>query len=230
MIKIFGIGILILYFIFIVIEILKLLKYIKPRKIKLSGAQLFQRLNYFLLILAIGLFSWCISFRVNIFEYESPILYENNAVITLQNFKGLNLPGNDLDGQKEFAFIETSISIEESSNSIFVGVYFHPSRSYVFNKKLIDRSLLKHEMYHFHITEYIARLIRKDLSNSKTLPSSSEINKIEKHYKILEKKMQRRYDHESYHGYILQEQQRWERNIDSLLSLHSNYSQTKVNY
>ena len=42
--------------------------------------------------------------------------------------------------------------------------------------------------------------------------------------------MQLRYDEETYHGYLMKEQKRWEKNVDSLLNSLVEYKSPAVRY
>jgi hypothetical protein len=173
---------------------------------------------------------FAITFNINIFNYSSPVEYEHINELTLQDFKGFKIPGSTLDGGNEFAFIVTSIEHQENNNQVIIQSFFHPSRSYVFNEKLVDKALLRHELYHFHVTELFARKIRKELKELKTRPTNSEVLEIINRFQDAKDDMQRNYDNDSYHSYVLKEQKKWEKKIDSLLILHENYASSTVTY
>lgn len=76
--------------------------------------------------------------------------------------------------------------------------------------------ILKHEQYHFHITEWWARKLRKEIVSKKWNTKS-----FEKEYNSLFKKMmgqllkeQLRYDEETNHSKITEKQSEWEKKID----------------
>lgn len=148
-------------------------------------------------------------------------------IITLKKFRGLNRPGVSLDGMKEFAFITSTIEVELSDNYLYAETFFHPSRSYVFNKRLIDKGLLTHELYHLHITEYCSRLLKKNIYE-KRIWLEKEILEMKDHILEVENIMQRQYDNDSYHGYVLEQQKKWERNVDSLLISLDGYKESKI--
>src|SRR5215216_4577655 len=95
---------------------------------------------------------------------------------------------------------------------------FHPSRSYVYNGNIVDKFLLRHELYHFHITELFARKCMQELSQFEQVPSRDRILDVLAANRSLEEHMQHAYDDESYHGYVLKEQKLWELKVDSLLT------------
>lgn len=170
-------------------------------------------------------------FEVNYFDYKSPVPYDQWQTISFYDFKGIKKPGLSLFGVSEFAYIKTSRKIYyPADGSVVITNYFHPSRSYVYERQLKSHDLLTHELYHFHIAEYITRLMRKELATGKSKISRSEIDGLEKKYYQMEIELQRQYDEDSYHSYVMQEQKRWETKVDSwLLSLQA-YSMPEVPY
>jgi hypothetical protein len=165
---------------------------------------------------------------VNWLNYESPIEHKDYKKISLKDFKGLNRPGNTLDGMKEFAFIVTAIQVFKSGDKYHVVSLFYPSRSYTYKKEFeLDEKLLKHELYHFHITEYWARTLRKQIAN--TNADNDKIPGLKRDIDMMENAMQGLYDYETYHGYVLNEQIFWQKNVDSLLNCLAEYKETEIN-
>lgn len=168
-------------------------------------------------------------FEVNYLDYEAPIPYSDWQKITFHDFKGIKKPFKTLLGAKEFAYIKTSMEINFlPGKRISVTTYFHPSRSYVFNKYIRDNDLLKHELYHFHIAEYCSRLLRKEISEQRGTLSSFVISELLKKYTQEENAMQIQYDDETFHSYVLEKQKDWENDIDSKLKLLENFRNTVV--
>lgn len=164
-------------------------------------------------------------FDVNYFDYERPIPYYDWQKITFYDFKGLKKPGMTLHGVSEFAYIKTARTIDYLNNgTIKITTWFHPSRSYVFEKDIRNADLLKHELYHFHIAEYFSRLLRQEIFLGKNMVTKNEIEKLNEHYYELENEMQGQYDEDSYHSYVLKEQKKWEINVDSLLQSLQRFS------
>jgi hypothetical protein len=160
-------------------------------------------------------------FDVNYIGYRSLIPFDKWKTITFYDFKGLKRPGKTLAGVSEFAYIKTSREIYYTGNGLIrVTAYFHPSRSYVFNQYIRNSDLLRHELYHFHITEYFTRLLRREIRKYNGRTTRGIIADLNKKYYRLENAMQRQYDEESYHSYVLHEQKKWETFLDNeLLSL-----------
>lgn len=188
------------------------------------------KINATVLILGITMVVVSILFHINILRYSSPIPFNEIDRITLRDFKGYRKPYQTLDGKREFAFITTTLDWEKHGASVEVQALFHPARSYVFNENIADRFLLKHELYHFRITEVFARKCRQELSKMNKLPEGDVIGNIVASEELAKDQMQYRYDEESYHGYIMKEQKKWEKEIDSLLNLLDEYKNPAILY
>lgn len=188
------------------------------------------KINTTVLILGSTMLIVSVLFHINILRYSSPIPFTEIDSITLKDFKGYRKPFQTVDGQKKFAFITTSIYWEKTDSGVEVQAAFHPARSYVYNDKIVDRFLLKHELYHFRITEVFARKCRQELSQIRAVPSDDAISEVITFNEESEIEMQLRYDEESYHGYLMKEQKRWEKNVDSLLNLLVEYKTPTVRY
>ena len=188
------------------------------------------KINTTVLILGSTMLVVSVLFHINILRYSSPIPFAKIDRITLKDFKGYRKPYQTLDGQKKFAFITTSITWEKTGDGVEVQAAFHPARSYVYNDKIVDRFLLKHELFHFRITEIFARKCRQELSRREGSPSDDAISEVIAFYEESETEMQLRYDEETYHGYLMKEQKRWEKNVDSLLNSLVEYKSPAVRY
>jgi len=176
-------------------------------------------LNKILIILAIAFLAVSVAFDVNYIDYQPPVEHKESATITLKDFKGLKRLGQSLDGANEFAFIETGI-VSTGKTYPYVKAVFYPLRSYVYNSNTIgDKNLLAHELYHFHITEYIARKIRKEISGNKNADADALLHD----YRAEENNLQQQYDTETYHSYYMGKQLAWQHTIDSLLTTLKTY-------
>ena len=164
-------------------------------------------------------------FDVNYMHYKRPVPYSKWQEISFYDFKGLKKPGNSLFGVNEFAYIKTSREINYLHNdSLEILTYFHPSRSYVYAQDIRSPDLLRHELYHLHISEYCTRRLRKELMTSGIKITRSRLADLDKKYYELENELQRQYDEDSYHSYVLQEQKKWERKVDSMLQSLQSFS------
>lgn len=158
------------------------------------------------------------AFDINYFNYSRPIPYSQLQKISFYDFRAFKRPGLTLNGVKEFAYIKTNRRVRYLNNgNVEITTYFHPSRSYVFANNIRDLDLLTHELYHFHISEYYTRLLRKEISETTNNISDNMIVRLNKKYYLFENEMQLKYDEDTYHSYVMREQKKWELKIDSLL-------------
>ncbi len=164
---------------------------------------------------------------VNILNYESPITYDRVNEITFENFRGLEFFKKSLYGNKRFAYVVTTFRSDIDNDSVSVEALFHPSRSFVYNSHTDSKELLSHEIYHFRITELYARKAKKKIATLRSPNKKDVRNVIEQTWKE-ERNFQVKYDFDTFHSYVFSEQKRYERAIDSLLTLHSEYQKPKV--
>jgi len=165
---------------------------------------------------------------INFLDYKEPMPFSKYDSITFHDFKAYEFFRKSFEGERRFAYIVTSIEVKINDDNIEVQSLFHPSRSFVYNSKINSKELLTHELYHFKITELYARHIRKKLKELNSLDKNI-IDSIVEQEKIKGKIFQKKYDFDTYHSYVYQQQKLYEKQIDSLLSLYSEYKQPIIN-
>jgi len=165
--------------------------------------------------------------RINFLEYKKPMKYTQIQQIQLSDFRGYEFFRKDLEGSESFAYIVTTIENEIINDSLHVWSLFHPSKSYVFNRNCFSPELLKHELYHFKITELFTRQIKKDIIENKVY-HNEEIESVIKKWSKRERRFQQLYDKETAHSYVLNMQLKYEHRVDSLLNLHEDYQQPQI--
>lgn len=170
-----------------------------------------------------------ILYDINYLDYEKPVPYSRVSTINFYDFKALKKPGMTLYGVSEFAYIKTNRKISYlNDGNVEITTYFHPSRSYVFAQDIRNNDLLTHELYHFHISEYCTRLLRREIFESRNEITHKAIETLNRKYYRLEDEMQTEYDEDSYHSYVLQKQKEWEEKVDSLLLSLKDFSDPVV--
>ena len=176
--------------------------------------------NLILICVSVVILFVVASYDVNFLNYQAPMPYASWAEITWNDFKGRNKPYHTLDGEDKIAFISTQIKADYAEDgNIRITTYFHPSRSYVYSQNILDNALLEHELYHLHITEAIARRMRNKISESQS-KEPIDLSQYLSTFLQKEDSMQRAYDTETYHGYVLNRQKMWQKTVDNyLLSL-----------
>jgi len=169
--------------------------------------------------LKIGLILISLFIIAYIYSYERAF-YKNSSVNKWQNlswndFEGVVKPFSPFD-----ASIHSNVYVEYDSMKKEYKAYSGQNNVRSWKRKGLenDTLLLRHEQYHFNITEYHARLMNKYLKINKIDSEKDyqkELNKI--HEKL--NKMQDEYDKETNHSIIVEQQEIWENKVDSLMGI-----------
>ncbi|NIK91566.1 hypothetical protein GZ212_05330 [Mangrovimonas sp. CR14] len=182
-----------------------------------------------LFVLVPSIIAFAILIHTNFLDYEKPMTFDKYNQITFENFRGLEFFKKSLYGNERFAYVVTEIDSDIKNNSVTVQSLFYPSRSFVYKKNTNSKELLTHEKYHIKITELYARKAKEKISNLNK-PEKGIIKKIIEEIKIEERKYQRKYDYDTFHSYVLKEQKKYEKEIDSLLNLLSKFKNPQINF
>lgn len=183
--------------------------------------------KYSLLILIPIVISFAVLSHTNYLNYEKPITFDNYEKITFENFRGLELFKKSLYGNKRFAYVVTTIDSDINENSISIRSLFHPSRSFVYNQNTNSKELLSHEKYHIKITELYTRKAKEKISKLNSY-SKVKIEEILKEVRKNEQAFQEEYDYNTFHSYVLSEQKRYEKDVDSLLNLLTDFKNPQI--
>lgn len=186
-------------------------------------------LKYSVMIIVPVIIVFGILSHTNYLDYEKPMTFDKFDQITFENFRGLEFFKKSLYGNERFAYVVTSIDSKIVDNSVTVQSLFYPSRSFVYNKNLNSKELLAHEKYHIKITELFARKAKKRISKLNRF-DYKEIEGIIQEAEQQERKFQKQYDYDTFHSYVLSEQKRYEKKIDSLLNLLTEYKEPKIKF
>ncbi len=199
----------------------------KGNKIPLKKFKKF--LKYSVTIMIVLIIGFGILSHTNFLNYEKPLTFDKYDQITFDNFRGLEFFKKSLYGNKRFAYVVTSIESEIHENSVLVQSLFYPSRSFVYKKNTNSKELLTHEKYHIKITELFARKAKEKISKLNTL-EKDKIEHIIRQAEKEEQKFQKEYDYHTFHSYVFSEQKRYEKEIDSLLNLLTEYKNPKIHF
>ncbi len=147
-------------------------------------------------------------------KYKELIYWNKDVKLTWDDFKGneRKLVGN----QSALASV-TFNYIETFSGEVTIKVSFDKKQS-IKRQRDICGELLRHEQYHFNITELFARKFRKILSQKINI---SEINSTKTGYDFLYVeyvKYQKLYDEDTNHSKNVVKQKEWEEKIDKELA------------
>jgi hypothetical protein len=165
--------------------------------------------------------------HTNYLNYQKPITFENYSQITFENFRGFEFFKKTLYGSERFAYVVTTIDTKIGKDYVEVKSLFHPSRSFVYNKNINNQELLNHEIYHFKVTELFVRKAKEKISKFNSFDETKFDNVIQQ-MKKEEKVYQHKYDFDTFHSYVLNEQKRYEKEVDSLLILLADFKKPRV--
>lgn len=211
-------------------EVLYIIKLFKNQSSTVNLPKITLRVNAVIFITALLLLGVALIYDINYFKYKAPIEYSEWQEIDWSDFRAIKRPKQTLHGNQNFAFICTEIACKFSDEELEVKTFFHPARSYTFSEEVAGKNLLKHELFHLHITEYWARELRKSIHRLKDKSDKSKLNEVIGEFKQKEREMQYKYDDDTYHGYILGTQRDWEHRIDSSLLSLENYSKPNIKF
>lgn len=186
-------------------------------------------LKYSAMVIILTIIGFGILTHTNYLNYEKPLTFDKYDQITFENFRGLQFFKKSLYGNERFAYVVTSIESEIDDNSVTVQSFFHPSRSFVYKKNTNSKELLSHEKYHIKITELFVRKAKEKISKLNKF-DEKKIEGIIRESKQEERKFQKEYDYNTFHSYILSEQKKYEKEVDSLLNLLIEYKEPKIEF
>ena len=153
-----------------------------------------------------------------IFPDKDKISWEENRPLKWKDFKG-KIPNKNTD---DYAITSINFSYEIlAGNKILISNYMNKKKSWVIKDKQTD-NLLKHEQYHFNLSEGYAREMRKAMQKIE-IPSTKNIQLVYAEWIQKHKEAQEQYDRETAHSVNRAEQIKWENKIDSLLNSLSEY-------
>lgn len=153
-------------------------------------------------------------------ESDSLIIWTKDRKLTWNDFKSKKSVR-----QNSFAYVKAGIILKpfyiDSNFSYKVIAVFKKNFSW---KSKDNKGLLNHEQLHFDIAELFARKMRKEIFNQKKILSAEDYkiiyNKLNKEYKEYQKK----YDHDTVHSIITEEQEKWEKKVAKELKELENYA------
>ncbi len=210
-------AIIILYDLFVLIK--GEMKITKQKMIRLFDLLLITTSIYFIFMATL----W----EVNFLNYKTPIPYSKWKEIKYTDFKRYK---NPFSHNYYSAQVFSKVSVKEKKDRFIIESRFYPSRSYVYNDKIIDKYLLTHEIYHFHITECSARMMRKEVTSLVKNHEPIKIYDLQSYYLLIENSLQEQYDRETTHGLRLSKQIYWQEKVDSILLSLDQYLSTEIHY
>ncbi len=146
------------------------------------------------------------------------IFWSKNIPLQWKDFMG-----SPKQNQGFAAMTSYCIETAEEEGRVYINCSFDKKKSWRIKKKESE-NLLRHEQYHFNIAEVYARKMRKTIIDHKTRLGAKEFTKIFKSTLNECETAQKKYDKDTNHSIIFQEQTKWENNTDKQLEELSNFS------
>lgn len=168
------------------------------------------------------------------FTRDSKFLYgEEDYIYWGQKLKWSDFRGPIPSDSKFHALTHSVIDLkfegEDKYLTFEIQTIFDPSRSW--KKEGVTDYVLQHEQVHFDITEYHARLLRKELKAHKY----NDVNSIEQEVKHMFQeafkkatKMQQKYDSETNHSLNKKKQNKWNKRVKKYLQTTGSYKNPKI--
>ncbi|MGJ3233897.1 hypothetical protein [Marivirga sp.] len=183
------------------------------------------KLKSTILILSILILLFTNIVRTNFFSEPEYIRWRQ---LTWDDFQGMKIPFSSFS-----AGILSVIRLEYDSllNKNYAFAYSNINSSYKSSDSNGVNDLLRHEQYHFNITEAHARMLNDYIDRGHT---ESEVRNVLYEIRSMKNAMQDKYDRETDHSLLKSMQKRWEYKIDSMLlhydTLDSYHYDTHSNY
>ena len=144
--------------------------------------------------------------------YNTPTLkrWDEKKPLNWEDFKGIPFPFGPFD-----AAVNSRVYVEFDSASMKYTAYAAQNDVHSWTRYKTDDNLLKHEQYHFNVTEIFARKLNKYLSENNLTPEGVEekLTEINQELSVF----QDQYDAETDHNLLQSKQDYWEFKIDSAL-------------
>ncbi|WP_290698527.1 hypothetical protein [Lacinutrix sp.] len=149
------------------------------------------------------------------FQSDTPeFSWHENRKLNWEDFKG-EPDVNSNAAAVTASGITFSYSVEKSSIRGVTGfktevfAHFYPEHSWC-KKEIADAHILKHEQFHFNITELSVRYFRQHISKLKASEAiAKQLDALHKQANIDLETMQKRYDSETNYSINKEEQLRW---------------------
>ncbi|MFZ1805840.1 MAG: hypothetical protein WAU36_01385 [Cyclobacteriaceae bacterium] len=173
----------------------------------------------------IFILSW---FSISIGE---PVVWSKDKKLSWNDFQA-NAPKLDSHVALSRVEIQYESSVDKAGKmTMEIKGVFIKEQSWVKQDRKSE-SILKHEQYHFNLTEVWARKLRKEITSEKwnVKTFEKEFNSLFKKHMAQTLKEQLRYDNETNHSQVSDKQTAWEGEIDKELVSLKLYSGTNVTF
>lgn len=160
-------------------------------------------------------------------KYKSTIeLIWSTTNISWNNFSETTELENDYVATI-YSEIECPNIISWANSKVYA--YMDPSQSEKLTDSMLNDQVLIHEQYHFNITEYHARLLRKDIVKiGKNRLTKNRLDSLHNKYTLDKDVMQKEYDSITSHNTNTEKQRYWEMKIDDLMRQTAYYQNQDI--
>ncbi len=160
---------------------------------------------------------------------EDPIVWSKEKKLSWNDFQA-SAPKLDSHVALSRVEIQYESSVDKAGKmTMDINGVFIKEQSWVKQDRKSE-SILKHEQYHFNLTEVWARKLRKEITSKKwnVKTFEKEFNSLFKKHMAQTLKEQLRYDNETNHSQMSAKQTEWEQAIDEELISLKMYSGINV--
>ena len=166
-----------------------------------------------------------ITLLLSISKGDNNKLWDANSKLTWSDFKDTTLNNSRRAALTASGIILNADPVDASHYTAEVYCIMDRNKSWVDVNRKSDY-ILSHEQYHFNITEYWCRKIKKDIAathfTAKNIREKLESIRREDFKNAHEMEIQ--YDDETKHSLVKDQQQKWEKRIDALLKETEKYA------
>lgn len=162
-------------------------------------------------------------------QCNDTIFWSEDVTLSWSDFQGKVDKSSSGLALSNTAFTINYVAYNGFETTIRLRSYFNKSKSWAF-KDSVDENILRHELFHFHITEFCLRKLKKELINWKVTQNDFNLNYnnvIKKAY-LNREELHNSYDEETNHSIDSLAQKKWEKNITDSLGIYSIYSRDDV--
>ncbi|MEZ4922785.1 MAG: DUF922 domain-containing protein [Crocinitomicaceae bacterium] len=159
---------------------------------------------------------------------ENDYIHWADRKLKWTDFRG-PIPSDSKYHAMTHSMINLKFEGEGSFLTFDIETIFDPNLSW--KKTGVDDHVLKHEQIHFDITEYYARVLRKELKSH----HYSDINSIESEVKSMFNKsfedaerMQKKYDEETNHSLNKKKQEKWNKKVKKYLQDTGSFKNPRI--
>jgi hypothetical protein len=162
---------------------------------------------------------------------DDPIVWSKEKTLSWNDFQA-SAPKLDSHIALSRVEIQYESSVDKAGKmTMEIKAVFIKGQSWVKQDRKSE-SILKHEQYHFNLTELWARKLRRDITSKKWSNKTfeKEFNSMFKKHMAQTLKEQLRYDNETNHSQLSDKQTNWEQEIDKELVSLKSYSGINVTF